>query len=324
MSSEFYKLDETKRFPMGPLEIDVPALYTRLPINKDADARFNNVPLFHDDFHRYLYGNRLIPLKYRARLRELLRKTGVDDLWLGHFQEYWTQLGGRPLWHPSDFFFLRNFYRLRQQPPSLNQITDNSSHLEAWQDSTYIYSLFHAVFKETFLSEPKYINAALRFCPNALTVLEYGGGLAPITTSCIEFNSLSKGTQYLIADLPTLTFHYGGRKFRKCSNVELCVLSPDHNFQLHTDYKFDIVFCCQVFEHLNEPLDTVKRLYQNLRSGGVLIFDYIKSEGRGLDSMQGLRDRNSVLGFVAKTFKIESGKIDPATHVGLTVARKLN
>ena len=164
----------------------------------------------------------------------------------------------------------------------------------------------------------------MKFCPNASSVLEFGAGAATITTSLLEFKCLPENAQFLIADLPTLTFHYAGRKFRECSNVELCLLSPDQNFQLHTDRTFDNIFCCQVFEHLNEPLETVKRFYQNLKDGGILIFDYIKGEGRGLDSLQGLRDRDAVLDFIAKNFKIEHGGVDPAGHVDLTVARKLN
>ena len=45
MSGEFYNLKDAQRFPMGPLEIDIPSLYQRFPILKDKNNRPGYVPL---------------------------------------------------------------------------------------------------------------------------------------------------------------------------------------------------------------------------------------------------------------------------------------
>jgi SAM-dependent methyltransferase len=309
---------------MGPLRIDIPALFERLLVEKDEQARPNYVPLFQDRFHRLFYGSRILPLGTRVRLKALLRRIEIDNLWLKHFESYWVQLGGRPLWHSSDFFFLRNFYRIRQRPPKPWTAQTNDDHLAAWQDPESIYHLFHAVLKETFSSEYHELKLLATTNPNFSSALEFGCGSAPITSSILQHRCQPRDANFAIADLPTLTFHYATYKFRKCSNVQPIMLLPKDHFRLETDRKFDVIFCREVFEHLNEPLETVEMFHQILNKGGVLFFDYIKSEARGLDTLQGLQQRDDVLDFMTKTFRPEYGTIQKERSVGLTVVRKVN
>jgi len=121
-----------------------------------------------------------------------------------------------------------------------------------------------------------------------------------------------------------LTFHYATYKFKKCSNVIPITLLPENNFQLITNRRFDVVFCCQVFEHLNDPMKTIKTLYEVLNNDGVIYFDYIISEAKGLDTLQGLTYRSDVLDFIKDKFVIEFGSIDKTKNIGLTVARKVS
>jgi SAM-dependent methyltransferase len=158
--------------------------------------------------------------------------------------------------------------------------------------------------------------------PNCRSLLEYGAGAAPITHAILEHNSCKSDCEFVIADLPTLVFHYAKHKFRQCSNVEAVVLDAEHSFRFETDRKFDAVFCCQVFEHLTEPLETAKRFAEMLTDDGVLYFDFAMSDARGLDSRQGMEERNQVLDFIASEFSIEHGCIDPARDVGFTAARR--
>ena len=325
MNCEYYKLGSTDRFPMGPLRIDIPSLYERIPIKKEEDAKVDYVPLFQDKFHLFIYAFSVLPLYLRSRLKFLLRKTSVDDIWLRHFQDYWVHLGGRPLWHTSDFFFLRNFFRLRQPPLDESTIEGLDVHLATWQNPEFIYSLFHAVLQETFSSELAILRLLRSMPPSFSSVLEFGCGSAIITSSILQHRCYKpKSTTFVIADLPTLTFHYATYKFRKCSNVIPITLLPKNNFQLITNKRFDVVFCCQVFEHLSDPMQTINTLYEVLNNDGLLYFDYIISEAKGLDTLQGLTYRNDVLDFITDKFVIEFGSIDKTKNIGLTVARKVS
>jgi len=323
MSCEYYDLAEEDRFPMGPLRIDVASLYSRVPITKTDSAKPGLVPDFQDIFHRTIYKRRQIPLHLRAKAKALLRRTNLDELWLRHFQDYWVKLGGRPLWHPSDFYFLRTFYRLRQPPPDANTRDTTADHLGLWQDESFLYGLFNSVIKETFSSEYGLLHLLHSLNPSWSSMLEYGAGSAPITSSIVQHAYWRRGCSSMICDMPTLTFHYAAHKFRCCSNVVPVLLRTEDDFQLVTHHTFDAIFCCQVFEHLNRPLDTAKRLVQLLNVGGVLFFDYIKSEARGLDSRQGLVERDSVLEYLASALRIEHGQIRKDQNVGLTAGRKI-
>jgi 2-polyprenyl-3-methyl-5-hydroxy-6-metoxy-1,4-benzoquinol methylase len=311
------------RFALGPLRIDVAALCEKHSLTTKEATHPGFVPLYRDGFHRYIYRRPQIPLQHRVHAKALLRRTGVDDLWLKHFGAYWSKFGGRPLWHPSDFFFLRSFYRLRQSPPQSNTIQDATTHLAAWQDADYLFGLFNAVLKETFFSEYETLRILQSIKPRWTSLLEYGAGSAPIASSIIQHGYWRRGCTITLADLATLSFHYASYKFRQCSNVDLMVLRPEDEFRLVAEREFDVICCCQVFEHMNEPLKTVQRFHQLLATGGVLLFDYIRAEGKGLDSMQGVLQRDSVLDYIGRSFRIEHGAINKTQSMGLTLARKI-
>ena len=167
--------------------------------------------MFQNRFHRYFYGFALLPLRVRIELKTLLRNSGIDNIWLRHFQEYWGQLGGRPLNHPSDFFFLRNFYRVRQPALSENTIRDVNTHLEAWQSPEFIFPLFLAVLDETFASEYELLKLLATLGNSYSAILEYGCGSANITSAIIQHRlRCCQKASYVISDIPTLPFHYAG------------------------------------------------------------------------------------------------------------------
>jgi len=84
----------------------------------------------------------------------------------------------------------------------------------------------------------------------------------------------------------------------------------------------DAIVCQTVFEHLNCPLDTVRRLHEWLTPRGLLIFDYILSDAKDLDTLQGRNQRCDVLAFIGERFDILEGVLDPEASMGITVARK--
>ena len=154
--------------------------------------------------------------------------------------------------------------------------------------------------------------------------LEFGCRIAPITTSIYEFLNLPKKYKIYIADIKTIAFHYAAYKFRKNSNVIPILLLPENHFLLNEDFTTDLIFCIDVFEHLNKPFETIKIFKNILNKNGILMFNYIKSEGYGTDSMQSVRERDNVLEYILKHFKIISGNIHKNRNTGLTIVKKVN
>lgn len=85
---------------------------------------------------------------------------------------------------------------------------------------------------------------------------------------------------------------------------------------------YDVITCLAVFEHLNNPLDTIQRFHAGLQKGGLLFMDYIKGDGGGLDTIQGVRERDAVIDYIQKNFECLHGKISKETSMGLIVLRK--
>ena len=310
-------------FPMGPQKIDIVKLYEQLPPTKAQLVSKDNIPAYNNILYNKIYKNSLLPLKFRKELKHFLRKTGIDETWLRSFNDYWATIGGRPLWHSSDFFFLRTFFRIRQRPAMPNTVNNVIDHLRSWQDPEYLFNLFQQVMKESFIGDfdiLQFLNNK-GFCNQ--NILEYGAGSAPCISSIFEYNCNNPESKYYFCDIQTLSFHYACYKFRYCSNVNPIILLPKDNFQLTIDTQFDIIICKDVFEHLNAPMDTIKIFHRLLARNGLLIFTYIKSEARGLDSFEGLNNREEVIDYIVNNFTLLFGTIDKQNHIGLTVVQKI-
>jgi len=98
-------------------------------------------------------------------------------------------------------------------------------------------------------------------------------------------------------------------------------INPDDDAALPGRY--DVIFCLETFEHLPRPLAALQHFHTALNPRGVLVFDYIRSEGTYLDSPAALRDRDSALAFVLKHFEVVDGEIKiDGSNLGPTVVRK--
>jgi SAM-dependent methyltransferase len=148
--------------------------------------------------------------------------------------------------------------------------------------------------------------------------LEFGCGVAPVCTTHFEFHR-SREIDFYLADIETVSFHYAAWKFAEFSNVLPIALSPENDFRLDLQEPLDAIFCLAVFEHLNQPLDTITAFHRQLAPGGVLIFDYIKSDAQGLDTAQGLEQRKSVIGYIRENFALLHGRLNEDDSMGLTV-----
>ena len=101
------------------------------------------------------------------------------------------------------------------------------------------------------------------------------------------------------------------------------LLKPEKEFQLDPpNQPIDAIVCQTVFEHLNCPFDTVRRLHEWLTPKGLLFFDYILSDAKDLDTIQGHHQRRDVLAFIREHFDVLEGGLDPESSMGLTVVRK--
>jgi len=305
------------------LIVDIPKLYNEYPINKKEIPQPNFVPCLNNAFYR-LYRNSLIPLKYRRYAYRALRQVYVDLTWFNQFKEYWCKiLHGRPFWGVQDLFYLKNLYRSKFQNLALTDSNNSYAHLNAWQQPEMIYSLLHYVAKESITDHVYIVQHFNRLVKNKkkLKLLEFGCSLAPITTALYSFNRI-KPEQVYLADIQTLPFHYGAYRFRHSSNITPLLLSPENDFTLQINDSLDVIFCVEVFEHLNKPFETVKIFYEKLNANGLLFFDYIKSNGEGLDTIEGLEQRSKVLNFIQENFEILVGNVTKENNSGLVVARK--
>jgi len=267
----------------------------------------------------------IIPLVYRRFLCKMMRQINFDLHWFDDFSSYWSRiLGGRPLWGVHDFYFLMNLYRVRFQNSQIPDTGDASIHLQSWQQPELLYQLFHLVYKESMRDHSELLRLMFRYKKKIRSFLEYGCGTAPVTTAFFDFYYSSRRVNVYIADIQTIAFHYGAYKFRRRTNVTPVLLLSEDNFQIRLKGQVDAIFCITVFEHLNSPLETAQTFHRSLPLGGLLFFDYIKSDGEGMDTLQGTSERDRVLDFVEDNFEILYGRISKEQSMGLTIAKKKN
>jgi 2-polyprenyl-3-methyl-5-hydroxy-6-metoxy-1,4-benzoquinol methylase len=306
------------------LMVDVPKVYEDYPLVKESDAGVNKV-LFATGFFHRIYRCPLVPAKYRGLALRGFRQIGLDQGWFLEFRKYWSGvLKGRPLWAVDDLYFLKNLYRIKFQSSNVPDETDAQGHCKAWQRPEVIYQLLHLVCKEAIADQLGILRklAAVRPDFKKLKMLEFGCATAPITASLYNFYKPKSLIRMYISDIQTLAFHYATYRFRRCSNVIPVLLRPEDDFALKLDDKLDVIFCITVFEHLNQPLQTAKTLYNLLSSGGILFFDYIKSDGLGFDTQKGVKERDPVIDFIGDKFVVVEGELSKEKDIHLTVVRK--
>lgn len=190
--------------------------------------------------------------------------------------------------------------------------------LRVWQDPRNVYSLFHNQYKLAL--NPLSVHRFIKYISKEGNLCEYGCGLAPVATSLCMFYP-HRNVRITCADIPTIMFHFMRWKFRDKRFVRTVEIDPSNDEPL--DDEFDIVFCVEVLEHLLRPMPVVKHLHSRIKPGGYFIFDYIKSEGRGLDTESALRDRVSVLEYVCDNFKVIEGQVVSEGSTGTIVCKKL-
>jgi 2-polyprenyl-3-methyl-5-hydroxy-6-metoxy-1,4-benzoquinol methylase len=258
-------------------------------------------------------------LLVRAGLYHKLVYANLRLDWFHEFRRYWVEeLGNRPL-RPHDFYFLYGSYRSRfSEEVEVPDSTSDEQLLDAWRAHRTVYLLFFNQYKLAL--DPLYVERFIKYIPKGGHVCEYGCGLAPVASSlCKYYPHLNVGIT--CADIPHIMFHFTRWKFRNTEYVRLINIDPYDDAPL-TDM-YDTVFCVTVLEHLPRPLPVLRHLYSHIKPGGHFVFDYIKSEGKGLNTVSALADRIPALQYIANNFEVIEGRVPlDGGHVGTVVCRK--
>ncbi len=216
----------------------------------------------------------LTGLLVKSGLWKRLIDSGFIRDWFDEFRDYWINcLGCRPL-NLHDFFWLYSHYRTKFRSVEVSEDADAQEFMEAWQRYENIYSIFASVYKNAL--SPLSFYPYREYIKNAKYVLEYGCGVAPVTYSALKWGNF-KNAKFTIADIRQFTYHFAKWRLSPYNSVSFIDIYPDALPDFPN--KIDMVFLITVLEHLTNPLEVVKHIYQNMQNRAYLVFDYIRSKG---------------------------------------------
>jgi 2-polyprenyl-3-methyl-5-hydroxy-6-metoxy-1,4-benzoquinol methylase len=264
----------------------------------------------------------LTALAIRLRVHELLIISGVRRRWLDEFHRYWSEiLGGRPFWNTVDFFLLTHEYRKRQQYVRALAWNGPAQHVAHWQQPGELYATFHHVRKAA--TRPIVARPFWKRVRPGMRILEYGCSLAPFYHCYREFYSHLR-CRWLLADLPNYPFHFARYLYRNDADVDFRVIAAERfSDPLAGAGEFDAIVATTVLEHVDDPVFVAEYLLDRLKPGGLLVFDYIRSEAVGLDHPRALADREACLRRILARVRVVHGNVtDLTASVGLCIAEK--
>ncbi len=294
-------------------------LYRTRKFNKDSctrkEYRIRFLKMIGSLIRTYSMG-----ILYKLGLLEKLMCSNLLLGWFEEFRNFWVDyLKNRPI-DIIDFHFLRVNYRTKFQEVSYEDESNATKFIEAWQKNENVHLLFHCIWK---YAKSAYLDFHLfsKHIRNNAHILEYGCGIAPITTGLIRYCSY-KNLRFTIADIKQINFLYARWKFSQKDYIDSITIDPAICDNLPPEKKYDVILCLTVLEHLPNPLAVTKVLHDHLKTGGILVFDYVKGEGKGLDTKRGVTEREKVLNFIEQNFRLLKGRINYKESTGLTVVKK--
>lgn len=295
------------------IEIDLARLYD-ICITDENDRKKRNLVSF-GYLKLYFFG-----LLRKAGIWERLLYSGLVLNWFKEFEIFWrTKLEGRPI-DVIDFHYLRLHYRRKFQSVAHQDESNEAKYLDAWQSDENLYLLLGSIWryaKKAYLDF--YTN--LKYLPSKGRILEYGAGIAPITTGLLKYLPHRK-YDYVIADIMQINFVYAIDKLKNNPSVEYKLLTPKENV-INDVEKYDVIFCETVLEHTPNSDEIVEGFYNSLKYGGLLVFDYILADGDGLDSKRSAAVRNRVIEYIDDNFVLVKGVLDKKNTMGNTIVRKV-
>ena len=216
----------------------------------------------------------------------------------------------------SDFTFPLHVWWFSERFQAVETLPNASPRefLDSWQGSTSWYQLFGAVRR--FAHEPLHCYHFETWIKNGDRILEYGCGIAPIAYSLSRYGR-ARGLEIDIADIRQINSHFA--RWRLGSLARFIELQPLEKVALRETY--DVIFLVTVMEHLPDPLTTVTNLLDALKPKGIFIFDYVLSDGDGQDTVESVRDRESVLELIDGRTTLLKGSINYENSMDLTVVQ---
>jgi SAM-dependent methyltransferase len=263
----------------------------------------------------------LTALAIRLRVHEFLITSGIRRGWLDQFYRYWSEnLGGRPFWNTVDFFLQTHEYRKRQQYTHATW-DGPAQHVAHWQQPGELYATFHHVRKAA--TRPIVARAFWKRVTPGMRILEYGCSPAPFYHCYREFYSHLR-CRWVLADLPNYPFHYARYLYRNDAEVDFVVITAERfSDPLAGAGEFDAIVITTVLEHVDDPVFVVEYLLDRLKPGGLLVFDYIKSEALGRDHPRALAEREACLYRILARASVVHGSVADLTgSIGLCIAEK--
>ncbi len=298
------------------MQIDIAESHQRF-VNLSRKDKNITRPRYRNTIKYYLTG-----IAMQLGIYEFLVVNGISRRWLDDFRDYWSNiLNGRPFWNTLDFFMLLHDYRKRQQHTSQLEWNDTTQHLANWQHPSQIFSTLHYVRKHAI--QPITHSGFWKKVSKGMHILEYGCSLAPYYYCYREFFSHLE-CKWILADIPNYPFHYAKYLYRNDSGVEFVTINrSDFSNPLVDTGNFDVIILTTVFEHLDNPLFVFEYLLKRLEIGGLFVFDYIKSEGKGLDHPRALEMRQDCLKSILTNTQLVHGNLNDINEsISVCIAQK--
>jgi len=295
------------------MDIDIATSHSTITEIITHDKKTNNKKII----NKIKYFFVICLVKYK--IYEILIRIGVLREWFDDFTCYWGKiLNGRPL-NLNDFFILSHEYRKRQQYTYELEWRGPQNHIENWQQKDMIYYIFFYAYR--LASEPIIYHSLWKLVEKKSKILEYGASLAP-AYNCYRqfFNHLS--CYWTLADLPTFPFHYAKYKYRADKQVEFITINADCFVDpLSSSEKYDVIIISTVLEHVDDPYFVCKYLLDRLSTGGLIVFDFIKASGIGLDTPNSVLLRDKALNYIVDNVEIIFGNVEIGGNVALCIGR---
>ena len=215
---------------------------------------------------------------------------------------------------------LRMHYRIGAQETETQDWSSKKQHTDNWKQDKYIAILFQQVY-----SAALYPYKRMNFIKKDMRILEYGCSLAPYYRSYRKFYS-HLNAKWTLADLRQISYLYSVYSYRNDDAIEQMIVIDENNMDNpfgNSIGEFDVIILTTVFEHLHEPIVIAKLLLSKLKSGGILMFDYLKSHATGLDSEKGLTQRQETLEYIRNNTTIVKGDLsDIEKDIPVTLVKK--
>lgn len=257
----------------------------------------------------------------RMGVQETRVLIGKERKWFNEFRDFWSgYLEGRPI-SLVDFHGLRQIYRIRSQINIELSWDSIKEHMDNWKSANLMGTFMSQIYNSALFPFKN-----LLWLPRYSRVLEYGCSHAPYYRAYREFWGHKKA-KWTLADIKNMPFLYTCFSYRNDPDIDRFIVIDENNANnpLNNDDLYDVILITAVLEHVHDPRVVVKMLIEHLKPEGQLVFDYIKSEAKGLDSKQGLEYRREALEYIKKNCVLIDGNLENIdASVGLCRVKRKN